>query len=414
MKMNAYVIGVGMTPFGKHMDKGLKTLAVSAILDAIRDAGIEKSHIQAAWMGTAAAPVITGQLCISGQTVLRAMGIGRIPVINVENACATSSTAFQNAAAMVSLGQYDIALAAGYEKLYHKDKLRTFNVFTGCVDVEDQDAIIDYLSKSAADAGVDTDIENIGKTRSIFMDIYSTFARKCMKETGATVEHFAMVSAKNSRHGAQNPRAQFQTELSVEEILAAPVVADPLTLPMCSPIGDGAAACIIVSEKIVKQLGIKNAVKIEASSIYSGYDYEPGSEKITKWAAGDIYNQAGYGPSDLDVIELHDASSCAELDYYAALGLCNPEDSVQFLLEGHTEIGGRIPVNPSGGLNRKGHPIGATGCAQIFELVEQLRGRCGARQVEGARIALVENGGGFIGEDAAAMVITILSRGSGP
>lgn len=411
MKMDAYVIGVGMTRFGKHMDKGLKTLAISAIEDALSDAGIGKERIQAAWMGTAAAPIITGQLCIPGQAVLRSMGIGRIPVVNVENACATSSTAFQEACAMVSLGQYDIALAAGYEKLYHEDKLKTFSVFTGCVDVENEASVLDYLAKSNAAAGVNIDIENAGKTRSIFMDIYSTFARDCMAETGATAEHFAMVSAKNSRHGAKNPRAQFQNEMTVAEILASPMVADPLTLPMCSPIGDGAAACIIVSEKVVKELGIKDAVKVEACSIFSGYDYdEPGMDKLGRWASKNIYNEAGIGPSEIDVVELHDASSCAELQYYSALGFCKLEDTLKLLIDGETEIGGRIPVNPSGGLNRKGHPIGATGCGQIFELVEQLRGRCGARQVDGARVAFAENGGGFIGSDGAAMVMTVLSR----
>ena len=328
MKMNAYVIGVGMTRFGKHMDKGLKALAISAIDDALKDAGISQDKLQAAWMGTAASGVITGQLCVPGQAVLRTMGIGRIPVINVENACATSSTAFQNACSMVSLGQYDIVLAAGYEKLYHTDKAKTFSVFTGCVDVEDEGAVLDYLAKSAAQAGVDGDLENAGKNRSIFMDIYSTFARDCMVETGATAENFAMVSAKNSRHGAHNARAQYQNVMTVEEILAAPMIADPLTLPMCSPIGDGAAACIIVSEKVVKDLGITDAIKVEACSIFSGFDVEPGMDKLGKWAADEIYNESGISPSDVDVVELHDASSCAELQYYSALGLCKPEDSV--------------------------------------------------------------------------------------
>lgn len=410
MKMNAYIIGVGMTRFGKHMDKGLKSLAALAINDALNDAGLDKGRIQAAWMGTAAAPYITGQLCISGQAVLRGMGIGRIPVINVENACATSSTAVQNAAAMVTAGQYDVVLAAGYEKLYHADKTKTFAVFDGCVDVEDHQGVLDYLLKSAEAAGVDADIENAGKTRSIFMDIYSTVARDCMNRTDATAEHFAMVSAKNSRHGAKNPRAQFQNEMTVAEILAAPVVADPITLPMCSPIGDGAAACIIVSEKVVRELGVKDAVKIEASSIFSGFDPVPGEDGLSAWACKQFYKEAGISPADFDVVELHDASSCAELQYYSDLGLCNEGDNVKLLVEGATEIGGRIPVNPSGGLNRKGHPIGATGCGQIFELVEQLRGRAGERQVEGARLALAENGGGFIGGEAAAMAMTILSK----
>ena len=411
MKQNAYVLGVGMTRFGKHLDKGLKELAIEAIEQALHDAGLDTSAIEAAYMGNAAASVITGQVCIAGQAILRTMGIGRIPVFNVENACATSSTAFQQACTMVTAGIYDVVLAAGYEKLYHVDKARTFSVFTGCVDVEDSDAVFRFLEESVKQSGANVDLSGAGASRSVFMDIYASWARKYMRETGATAEHFAMVTAKNSRHGARNPNAQFRQVLTVDEVLSAPMVAEPLTRPMCSPIGDGAAAAIVVSEKIIRQLGISRPVKVEASLVASGYDYSsPEIEPLASWAAGEVYEAAGIGPDDLSCVELHDASSPAELQYYEHLGLCPKGEGIRLLEEGATEIGGRIPVNTSGGLNRKGHPIGATGLSQIHELTLQLRDQAGARQVKGAKVALAENGGGFIGQDGAAMAITILSR----
>ena len=411
MKQNAYIAGVGMTRFGKHLDKGLKDLAIVAIDEALEDAGLDKYAINAAYMGTAAASVITGQVCIPGQAVLRAMGVGRIPVVNVENACATSSTAFQQAATMVTQGLYDVVLAAGFEKLYHNDKAKTFSVFTGCVDVEATDAVFHFLEESVKRSGVDVDISGAGKSRSVFMDIYGCWAREYMEKTGATANHFAMVAAKNSRHGAMNPNAQFRNEMTVEEVLAEPMIADPLTRSMCSPIGDGAAATIIVSEQKARELGMSRMVKIESSLVASGFDYEsPDEQRLARWAAEQVYETSGIGPEALSCVELHDASSPAELQYYEYLKLCPDAGGVELLEKGDTEIGGKIPVNTSGGLNRKGHPIGATGCSQIHELTLQLRGEAGPRQVEGANVALAENGGGFIGADGAAMAMTLLSR----
>lgn len=411
MKQQAYVIGVGMTRFGDHRDKGLKALASAAISEALADAGLDAGRVQAAYMGTAAAGAITGQICIPGQVVLRAMGVGRIPVVNVENACATASTAFQQACSMVSAGAYDIVLAAGFEKLYHADKAKTFSVFDGCIDVEDRMAVHAFLERSIQESGAAVDLSDAGSSRSLFMDIYASWARAYMRDSGAETRHFAMVAAKNSRHGAKNPRAQFRQELTVDAVLKARTIADPLTLPMCAPIGDGAAAAIVVSEKMARALGHAAPVRVVASRVFSGYDYDsPDTPPLTAWAAREIYESAGIGPEDLSCVELHDATAPAELIYYEHLGLCSKGDGPRLIEQGATEIGGRIPVNMSGGLNRKGHPIGATGLAQIFELVEQLRGRCGARQVEGASVALAENGGGFIGADGAAMVLTVLSR----
>lgn len=410
-RQNAYVIGVGMTRFGKHLGRSLNSLAREAIKQALDDAGIEAGQLNAAWMGTGAAPVITGQVCIAGEAVLRGLGVGRIPVVNVENACATASTAFQQACTMVTHGLYDIVLAAGFEKLYHDDKVRTFSVFDGCVDVDEQDAVLGFLREGIRRSGAQVDLAQAGKDRSLFMDIYATWARDYLAMAGGEPRHLAMVTAKNSRHGALNPRAQFQDVLTVEQILAARKIADPLTLPMCSPIGDGAAAAVIVSEAALKRLVARQPIRVAASMIVSGYDYvDEDMPEVARWAADLAYQAAGVGPRDLSLVELHDASSASELMCYESLGLCGRGEGVALLESGATELGGRIPVSVSGGLNRKGHPIGATGLGQVFELVEQLRGNCGARQVEGARVGLAENGGGFIGADAAVMSMTVLTR----
>ena len=410
MKMNAYVAGVGMTRFGKQMDKTLKGLAGEAIRLALADAGMERSALQAAWMGNAAAGVVTGQEMIRGQVALRDMGIGRIPVVNVENACASSSTAFQQACAMVTAGMYDVVLACGSEKLFHEDKARSFGAFTSAVDVEDPDGALNVVKRMAAEIGEPFDVAGAGVNRSIFMDIYSLMARKHMQKYGSTKEHFAMVAAKNSFHGSMNPRAQFQELLSVADVLAARTIIEPLTLPMCSPIGDGAAAVIVVSERKARELGLRNKVRVAASALVSGWDFTQPGESVGALAAQQAYAAAGVGPGDLSCVELHDASAPSELVAYEYLGLCRPGESTSLISTNATRLGGRIPVNTSGGLLRKGHPVGATGCAQIVELTEQLQGRSGKRQVEGARIALAHNGGGAIGTDAAATVVTILQK----
>ncbi|MGQ0622610.1 MAG: thiolase family protein [Panacagrimonas sp.] len=410
MKMNAYIAGTGMTRFGKFLDRGLKSLAGEAIEQALRDAGIDKSEIQAAYCGTGAAGVMTGQVLIPGEVVLRELGIGRIPVVNVENACATSSTAFQQAATMITLGVYDVVLVVGFEKLFSEDKKKTFSVFTGAVDVEGMDKVMSNLAKNMAETGSRSDLEGAGTKRSLFMDVYASMARSYMKKYGATQRHFAMVSAKNSLHGSLNPKAQYQERLSIEQVLAAPLIADPMTLPMCAPIGDGAAAVLLVSEKKARQMGLKNGVRVLSSVLTTGWDYRDDEPSVPEYASSLAYEEAGVGPKDVNVVELHDASAPAEVLYYEYLGLAKKGEGVALLESGATTLGGRVPVNPSGGLLRKGHPIGASGCGQLVELTDQLRGRCGARQVEGARTALAENGGGFIGQDVAAIVVSVLQR----
>jgi acetyl-CoA acetyltransferase len=410
MKLNATVAGVGMTPFGKHLDRTLKSLAQEAIRAALTDAGLGTKDIQAAYMGNAAAAVITGQICVPGEIVLREMGIGRIPVINVENACATASTAFNQAAAMVTFGAYDVVLACGYEKLVHQDKALSFSVFAGAVDVEDMDGLKARVAQKMRSVGAFAD-SDAGANRSVFMDIYATEIVAHMQKYGTTREQLAAVSAKNSRHGHLNPRAQFRDVLTVEQVLNAREIVYPLTLPMCSPIGDGAAAVIIVSEKKAREMGLSRPVAIRSSVLQTGWDHDAAdTSAVFRLASDTAYAEAGVSPSDIQVAELHDASASSEILHTEYLRFCAEGEGGAFVESGATSLGGRLPINPSGGLLRKGHPIGATGIAQIVELTEQLQDRSGARQVPNARMALAENGGGYVHDDVAALVVTILSR----
>ena len=411
MKQNAYIAGVAMTAFGKHLDRTMKSLAVEAVTGALEDAGLEKSALEAAWVGNVGAGVISGQVCVPGQVVLRDMGIGAIPVVNVENACASSATAFHQACSMVTLGAHDVVLAMGMEKLYCQDKQKTFSVFTGGVDVEDADRLLAETGFRLNELGIAADTKGAGSTRSLFIDIYVAWALNHMNRYGTTREQLAAVSEKNSLHGSLNPYAQYRDVLSIEDVLNAPEVLYPLTLPMCSPIGDGAAAMVIVSEKKARELGLARMVKVEAAALSSGYDYTDGSgDEPPRRGAEKIYDAAGIGPEDLNLVELHDASAISEIMYYEYLGLCDEGEGGALVESGATALGGRIPVNTSGGLMRKGHPVGATGASQLVELVWQLRGEAGRRQVSGARIAMAENGGGFIGQDVAALALTVLRK----
>ena len=372
MRFNAVIAGVGMTQFGKHMEIGLKALGAEAVQAALKDAGIEAPALDAAFVGNAAAGLVTGQECIRGQVILRSIGIGRIPVVNVENACASASTALNQACAMVTAGFYDIVLALGVEKLYHPDKRKSFSAFSGAVDVEIMAGLLEALRQGAAAQGAAAAGSGAGEKRSMFMDIYAAAARAHMQRYGTTVEQFAAIAAKNSYHGSMNPRAQFREVLSVADVLAAPMIAEPLTRPMCSPIGDGAAAVVVMSERKARAIGVRNPVRVVTSVLHSGWDHgadEPGTVEV---CAQEAFEEAGVGPSDLHVIECHDASAPAELMAYESLGLCEKGAGGKLIDSGATRLGGRIPVNTSGGLLRKGHPVGATGIAQIVELTEQL------------------------------------------
>lgn len=410
MKMNAYIAGVGMTRFAKMMDRSLKSIAGEAILAALADAGLRKEDIQAAWMSNAAAGLLEGQEMIRGQVVLRSIGMGGLPVINVENACAGGSTAFNQACAMVTAGLYDVVLACGSEKMYLEDKARVFAVFEAGADVEQLPAIIKDLEEAARASGATEAAAVGGNTRSMFMDLYARSAREHMARYGTTAEQFAMVSAKNSFHGSLNPRAQFQNVMTVEEVLAAPMIAEPLTRPMCAPIGDGAAAVVIVSERKMRQLGLSKPVRVVSSVLRSGWDHDADSLGVSTLATTEAYEAAGIGPGDLSVVEMHDASAPAELMGYEYIGLCPKGEGGRLVASGETRLGGRIPVNISGGRLRMGHPLGATGIAQVIEVTEQLQGRAGKRQIANARFGLCHNGGGNIGIDPAAQVVTVLTN----
>lgn len=410
MKMNAYIAGVGMTPFGNHIAVPLKTLAGKAVTKALEDSGLEASDIEAAYMSNAAGGQIVGQAMISGQVALRELGIGHIPVINVENACASASTALNQAATMITAGIYDVVLACGYEKLFHEDKAVIMSVFSSGVDVENPAGLKGLLYDTCTTFGIEPPDQTHAAKRSAFMDIYAVAARYHMENYGTTQEDFAAVSAKNSFHGSLNPNAQFRERVEVEDVLAAREIIYPLTLPMCSPIGDGAAATILISEKKARELGLINPVRVMSSVLGSGWEHDVEAESVVQVCAREAYEEAGIGPQDLSCIELHDASAPSEIMTYDYLGICERGEAGALIADGVTRLGGRLPINTSGGLLRKGHPVGATGIAQIVELTLQLQGRAGERQVEGARFGLAQNAGGSIGMDPAASVVTILGR----
>ena len=408
------VVGAGMTNFGKFLDKGMKELTAEAVNNALSSAGIDKKKLDVAVVGNATAGLITGQEMIRGQVVLREMGIGGLPIINTENACASSSTAFHIAWMYVASGMYDVALAVGMEKLYHEDKTRSFKAIGSAVDVEwvqNMQAQAKAAQEAAAAAKTgETPAPDAGagEKRSMFMDFYAAFARAHMQKYGTTKEQFARVAVKNHYHGSLNPHAQYREVYSLEDVLTSPPVAEPLTRLMCSPIGDGAAATILVSAEKAKQFTTK-PVFVRASALGSGFDRMPGEPGPTERVSQKAYETAGVGPEDLNVVECHDASSPAELVLYEELGLCPEGEGGQFIDSKAPYVDGLIPVNPSGGLISKGHPIGATGVAQIYEIFTQLRGEAGDRQVKNPKVGLTENGGGMVKGDPAALSVHILS-----
>lgn len=408
-----YVVGVGMTQFGRLLDTDIKSMVRQATEAALADAGVPKEALTAAFFANASQGHMEGQHMIRGQVALRSMGIGGIPVVNVENACASGSSAFSLAVNHLRAGAGDVALAVGAEKMFSKDKGRMFSVFDSAWDVADAERIRGRLLQLGE--GVDVPEGTTSpKPYSVFMDVYAAFSRSHMKRFGTTQRQLAAVSAKNHGHSVHNPLAQYQQAYSVENVLAAPPITYPLTLPMCSPISDGGAAAVLCTKAGMKRLNIdpKRAIKVLASVIHTGIDRDASEfdRHCTVLAARRAYEQAGVGPADVSVAEVHDATAMGEIIQVENLGFCEFGDGGPIAERGETAIGGRIPVNPSGGLESKGHPVGATGIAQIYELVTQLRGEAGARQVDGARIALAENGGGLHGIEEAVACVTILGR----
>jgi acetyl-CoA acetyltransferase len=381
---DVYVAGVGMTRFAKQPDRSLKDLTAEAVNAAMKDAGQTVGEVQSCYFGNAVAGSITGQEMLAGQFLLRPLGFGGIPVFNVENACASASTAFHLAWQAVATGLHDAVLAVGAEKMTHPDKARSFAAIGGSVDVETTPA-------------------DLPAGRSFLMDMYAESSLRYMEQTGATRADFARVVVKNQRHGMLNPAAQYGGELTVEQVLAAREIVWPFTLQMCSPISDGAAAALLVSDELVPPGS--PVVAVLASVVRSAP--ADGVASVTGLAARAAYEAAGISPVDLDCAEVHDAAASAELVIYEQLGLAKLGGGAALIRSGQTALGGSLPVNTSGGLLARGHPIGATGLAQIVEAVAQLRGTAGDRQVPGARLALTQNAGGWHGSDNVASVVHI-------
>jgi acetyl-CoA acetyltransferase len=383
---DVYVAGIGMTRFAKQPGRSLKDLTAEAVTATLKDAGQTAGDVPSCYFGNAVAGSMTGQEMLAGQFLLRPLGFGGIPVFNVENACASASTAFHLAWQAVATGVHDAVLAVAAEKMTHPDKARSFAAIGGSVDVESAPA--------DRPAG-----------RSFLMDMYAESSLRYMEQTGATRADFARVVVKNQRHGMLNPAAQYGAELTVEQVLAGREIIWPFTLQMCSPISDGAAAALLVSEEFCPPGSA--AVAVLASVVRSAP--ADGRMSVTGLAAGAAYEAAGLGPADLDCVEVHDAAASAELVIYEQLGLAGPGGGAALIRSGQTALGGSLPVNTSGGLLARGHPIGATGLAQIVEAVQQLRGAAGDRQVPGARVALTQNAGGWHDGDNVASVVHVFA-----
>jgi acetyl-CoA acetyltransferase len=395
------VVGAGMTRFAKS-PRTLRDLAAEAVLSALADAGVDVAQVEAAYVGNAVAGLVTGQEMIRGQVMLRPLGIEGIPVFNVENACASASSAMHLGWQAVASGMNDVVLCLGAEKLTHEtDKSIGMEAIGTGIDVE---------LRAELAGQVRTDGEDQGSKRSFFMDLYADMARRYMHVSGATPKHFAAIVVKNQHNGARNPRAQYGGELTIDDVLASRRIVGPLTLLMCSPISDGAAAVVLMSERAARRLGASGPC-VRASVVRSGvrHDEDDPTAGSTALAARAAFEQAALGPDDLDCAELHDASAPAEMMIYEQIGLAEPGGGPDLVESGRTRLAGALPVNTSGGLLSKGHPIGATGLAQICEATWQLRGQAAARQVEGARVALTQNGGGWLEGDSAAMAVHIFT-----
>jgi acetyl-CoA acyltransferase len=388
------IIGVGAHPSGRFSEKPLKDIAYPAIWDALTDAGMQAADVQVAYLANSLGGLLTGQEGVRGQVVLQHSGITGIPIINVENACASAATALRGAWLEIASGAADVALAVGVEKMNVGDSARTI---------------------AALSAVSELDLAEMGLSFTTSYAIHPKINLKArMKEYGWTAEDFAKPAVKNSHNGSLNPLAQHRRPLSIQEIIQSRIIVDPLTLLMCSSISDGAAAAVLCAANQAARFTSKTPIRIGSCILRSGEyrltdDQRPDSATTTAFAA---YETAGIGPEDLEVIELHDAMAPAELMLYERLGLCPPGEGPKLIDEKITTLDGPLPVNPSGGLCSRGHPVGATGLLQICELVWQMRGEAGARQIEPQpKTGLAQNQGGLLlGQDSAAYATTILTR----
>lgn len=413
---DVFIIGSSMTRFAKHLDRSIKDLVKESVDGVLADSELSRKDIQAAWFANSMWGYHSEQHCIRGQVALRPVGIEGISISNVENACAGGSTAFHQAWMGVASGLYDCALAVGAEKLYDEDRLKTFKAYLTGFDMENVDGQLDAWAQTTEhlelDIPVEEDREDAGTNRSPFMDLYAGWCRWHMATYGTTQRQLAVIASKNHFHSSMNPYAQFQIDMSVEDVLGARLVSWPLTVPMCAPVGDGGAAAVLCSGDFLKRLKAPRPVKILASVLGSGTDRPLSDEDndIGVRMSRKAYEIAGVGPQDIEVAEVHDATAFGELHQTEALGFCPMGQGGSFAESGATRLGGTIPINTSGGLESRGHPVGASGLGQIYELVTQLRHEAGERQVENCRLALAENGGGNIGFEEAVMCIHILEK----
>jgi acetyl-CoA acyltransferase len=407
-----YIVGIGMTKLGKFPARSVKDLTREAVQRALADAGCGSSDIQAAWFANTRQGMMEGQNVIRGQCALRTMGFQGIPITNVENACASASTGVREAYAHLKAGMCDVALVVGADKMFFPDKKEEmFRAFIGGADVhllEVSKAWLEEISAAAEPPQSKTAIS----LHSFFMDYYAAMACLHMRLFGTTQRQIAAAAAKNHFHSTLNPLSQYRHDISVEDVLADQPVKWPLTRAMCAPISDGAAAAVLCSGRALHRFERARAVRVASLALASSSDRaaEDFDRHIGRVAALQAYEAAGVSPNDIDVAEVHDACAFAEIVQIENLGFCERGHGGEVSERGETRLGGRIPVNPSGGLVSKGHPVGATGLIQLHELVTQLRGEAGPRQVPGASVGIAENGGGFWGVEEAVTTVSILER----
>jgi acetyl-CoA C-acetyltransferase/acetyl-CoA acyltransferase len=378
------VLGVGVTKFGKH-DRSSAELFGEAAVDALADAEIEPSRVQALYYGNVVGGETEKQLH-TGPQAASVLGIPAVPTTRFETACASSHAAFRHAVMEIAAGVSDVVLVGGAE--------RVLNVTT-----EESTEYFAYASDATWE-------QTLGLT---FPGVFALIARAHMAKYGTTEEQMAAVAVKNHRHGTLNPKAQFQKEITIEQVMKSARVADPLKLYDCCPFSDGGAALVLVSEEIGRQH--RRAVWVLATAAASdfmllGDKRDLSRVPATERAAAAAYRQAGCGPTDIDVVELHDCFTIAEVVATEGLGLFEPGAGGLAAEKGWTSLGGKVPVNPSGGLKAKGHPIGATGAAQVAEIVTQLRGEAGPRQVDGAETGLAHTLGG----NTATVLVSVFGR----
>jgi acetyl-CoA acetyltransferase len=381
------IIGIGMTAFGKFPGVSIKELGRQAVVKALQNANLKPKDIQKAYCGNALSGALTGQEMILGHVIMRASGITGIPILTIENACSSGSSGFTEGWMAVAGGFFDFVLVLGVEKL------------TG--------TSTEHVVKAMASA---TDLELEAGYGMIFPGAFALLARKHMEVFGSTSEDLAKISVKNHNHGLANPNAQYKEKYSVDEVLNSRMIADPIRLLDCCPISDGAAAVILCPAKDAKKYSDK-PVYVAASVLTTGQYLQSNdlySFPINSRAAKQAYEMAGIGPENLDLAEVHDCFSIAELLHYEDLGFCAKGEGHRLVREEATSLGGRIPVNVSGGLLAKGHPVGATGVAQLVEIANHLRGTAGARQVKGAKVGMTHCNGGFMQGEPCVATVNIL------